>query len=178
MHKDKADSAVTIRPAGTGDAVRIAEIYNWYVENSFFTFEQEPLTASRAEERLQKAGPFHPWLVLVLDGRVNGFAYAGEFRSRAAYRQSVETTIYLDKDCRGGGLGLRLYESLIEELRTTDVHTAVAVIALPNPQSVALHEKLGFVKVGQLAEIGRKFDRWIDTGYWQLSLGTMADAGR
>jgi phosphinothricin acetyltransferase len=172
------DSSVTIRAVTGEDAARIAEIYNWYIENTSYTFEQQTLTVEQAAERLQKASERHPWLVLERQGRVDGFAYAGEFRTRAAYRQSLETTVYLDQACRGGGLGMRLYESLFGLLRQTDAHVAVAVIALPNPRSVALHEKLGFVKVGHLAEIGRKFDQWVDTGYWLLRLRGHVDVDR
>jgi phosphinothricin acetyltransferase len=110
--------------------------------------------------------------VLEQGGRVLGFAYAGTFRSRSAYRYSVETTIYLDREAQGKGLGTRLYEALIDRLRATPAHLLIAIIALPNDRSVGLHEKLGFEKAGHLQQVGRKFDRWIDVGHWQLLLGS------
>ena len=99
-----------------------------------------------------------------------GFTYASEFRARAAYQHSVETTIYLDRNHVGKGNGILLYKRLIELLADSSIHALIAIIALPNESSVALHEKLGFVKVGRLPEIGRKFGRWVDTGYWQMTL--------
>ena len=89
---------------------------------------------------------------------------------RSAYRRSVESTIYLDDDCAGQGLGTTLYSALLDILVDQQVHCVLAGIALPNPGSVALHEKLGFEKVAHLAEVGNKFDRWVDVGYWQRLL--------
>ncbi len=170
MNRSRTDTSILSRSARLSDAGWIADIYNWYVENTFITFEAQPLSNEIVELRLQKAGANCPWLVAEEAGKVIGFAYAGEFRARAAYRHSLETTIYLDPSCQGKGVGRQLYAALIDELQSTDAHVLIAVIALPNPQSVALHEKLGFVKVGHLAEIGRKFDRWVDTGYWHRKL--------
>ena len=99
-----------------------------------------------------------------------GYAYASPWRERAAYRHAVETTIYLESRFAGQGMGKRLYVALLQELRKLGLHTAFGVIALPNPASVALHEKCGFRKVGHLAEPGWKFERWVDVGYWQLML--------
>jgi phosphinothricin acetyltransferase len=110
------------------------------------------------------------WLVSEQRGSIVGYAYATEFDDRAAYRYSVETTVYLANDQVGRGLGSELYSALIEDLRSRSCHCAVGRIALPNKASVALHEKLGFANVAQLREIGHKFDQWIDVSYWQLIL--------
>lgn len=159
-----------IRSASTADAVSIAEIYNWYIENTYITFEAAPVSVSEMRKRLQRASRLHPWIVLEQHGKVSGFAYASEFRARAAYRHSVEITIYLDPQVHGNGFGTLLYGRLIEQLRESPAHVLVAVIALPNEQSIGLHEKLGFVKAGHLAELGRKFNKWVDVDYWQLTL--------
>lgn len=159
-----------IRTAAPDDAARIAEIYNWYVENTWISFEEAPVSELEIRDRMQRTGSARPWFVLQQEGRVMGFAYGGEFRSRTAYRFSVETTIYIDRQLLGQGAGTRLYNRLIDSLRDADVHVLLAAIALPNPASVALHEKLGYRKIGQLLQVGRKFDQWIDVGYWQLLL--------
>ena len=85
-------------------------------------------------------------------------------------RFSVETTVYVAPGHMRRGLGAALYRQLIDELRVRGVHAAVGGIALPNAASIALHEKLGFKKIGQFVEIGRKLDRWVDVGYWELIL--------
>ena len=163
-------SDLTIRDAEPTDVTEIARIYNWYVENTPITFEEQQVSEVVMGQRLGAAR--HPWLVLAHRGRVLGFAYAGTFRSRSAYRFTAETTIYLARDAQGKGLGTYLYESLIDRLRDTPAHLLMAIIALPNEKSIGLHEKLGFEKTGHLKQVGRKFDRWIDVGYWQLTLSS------
>jgi len=109
-----------------------------------------------------------PWLCAMVGGKLAGYAYATRWRERSAYRFTVETTIYLAPAFTGLGIGKTLYGELLTRLRTAGAHALMAVITLPNPASVALHEALGFQKVGQLAEVGFKFKRWVDVGYWQL----------
>lgn len=111
-----------------------------------------------------------PWLVLEEGNTITGYAYSGLWRTRSAYRHTVETTVYLAPDAVGGGRGTLLYTTLLGLLREQGLHTAMGVIALPNDASVALHEKLGFHRAGLFSEVGRKFDRWVDVGYWQLVL--------
>jgi phosphinothricin acetyltransferase len=101
---------------------------------------------------------------------VRGYAYATPWRTRAAYRHSVESSIYLAPDVGGRGLGRRLYQALLAALRPLEVHAVIGGVSLPNPASIALHERMGFRKVAHFSEVGRKFDRWIDVGYWQLML--------
>jgi len=101
---------------------------------------------------------------------VLGYAYASKWKSRCAYRYAVESSIYLAPDATGRGLGTRLYVALIDALRAKSVHTIIGGIALPNPASVALSEKLGFRKIGQFEQVGWKFEKWIDVGYWELIL--------
>jgi phosphinothricin acetyltransferase len=101
---------------------------------------------------------------------VVGYAYAGPWRSRAAYRDAVESTVYVESGLAGSGIGSKLYDALIPELRRRSFHCAMGGIALPNAASVALHEKKGFIKVAHFREVGWKFQRRIDVGYWELVL--------
>ena len=159
-----------MRIATTADAAAIADIYNHYVRETVVTFEETPVSTDEMARRIADVGTRYPWLIYEYDGAVVGWAYATEWKTRSAYRFSVETTVYLADSHRGRGTGTALYEALIAELKARKLHTAVGVIALPNSASVALHEKLGFAKIGHVAEVGRKFDRWVDVGYWQLIL--------
>jgi len=159
-----------IRPATIDDAEQIAVLYNYYVENTTVTFEEKCIPVSEIANRIVAVAADNSWLVSEQGGSIVGYAYATEFDDRAAYRHSVETTLYLANDQVGRGLGSELYSALIEDLRSRSRHCAVGRIALPNEASVALHEKLGFTNVAQLREVGRKFDQWIDVSYWQLML--------
>ncbi len=157
-----------IRSANDSDAEAIAGLYNHYVENSIATFETEPVSGADMSERValvQRLGL--PWLVIEADGQVCGYACAVRWKQRTAYRHSVESTIYMAHDSVGRGLGVPLYSELMRQLEPLGVHAVLAGIALPNEASVGLHEKLGFAKVAHMREVGRKFDRWIDVGYWQ-----------
>jgi L-amino acid N-acyltransferase YncA len=160
-----------IRPATAADAEPIARIYNHYVLRTIVTFEEEPVTtldmAQRIEETLA-AGL--PWLVAEDAGHVLGFAYASKWKGRCAYRHSVEVTVYLDANAIGRGHGSHLYESLFAALRGKSLHVAIGGIALPNPASIALHERFGMQKIAHFREVGYKFGRWIDVGYWQSVL--------
>ncbi len=160
-----------IRNVTLDDAQRLAEIYNYYIESSVITFEEEQIAVSDMRERIQYYSTANlPWLVFESGENILGFAYASLWRSRSAYRHSVESTIYLDKDSLGQGVGSKLYAQLFETLSALEFHIVIGGIALPNEASVALHEKLGFEKVAHFKEVGFKHDRWIDVGYWQKSL--------
>jgi phosphinothricin acetyltransferase len=136
------------------------------------TFEEEAVTEQDMAQRIADVSAAGlPWLVLEVDGKVAGYAYATKWRVRPAYRYSVESTIYLDQAFAGRGLGRLLYGALLDELRKRELHLVIGGIALPNDGSVALHEKLGFRKVAHFTEVGMKFGRWIDVGYWELKLG-------
>jgi L-amino acid N-acyltransferase YncA len=159
-----------VRTCRVGDAAVIAAIYNDYIRDTVITFEETPVTADEMARRIVEVGARYPWLVYEHDGAVVGWAYATAWKTRSAYRFSVETTVYLSPSHCGHGIGRALYEALIAELRSRQFHCAVGCIALPNPASIALHEKLGFEKTAHFAEVGWKFDRWVDVGYWQLTL--------
>ncbi|MFA6312228.1 MAG: arsinothricin resistance N-acetyltransferase ArsN1 family B [Sterolibacterium sp.] len=160
-----------IRPAIATDADSIARIYNHYILNTIITFEEQAVSAQEMAERIAEVTSASlPWLVAEDDGRIVGYAYASKWKGRCAYRFSVESTVYLDPDCVGKGYGTRLYESLFASLRECGMHVVIGGIALPNPASIALHEKLGMKKVAHFGEVGFKFDKWIDVGYWQATL--------
>ncbi|MEE4191842.1 MAG: N-acetyltransferase family protein [Halieaceae bacterium] len=160
-----------IRAARESDGEPLAALYNHYVRHTATTFETEPINGRDMFSRVaavQQIGL--PWLVLEEDGKLQGYACAVRWKGRAAYQNSVESTIYLAEGLGGRGLGTLLYEELLAQLRNRGMHCALGGIALPNAASVALHERMGFEKVAHLKEVGRKFDRWIDVGYWQCML--------
>ncbi|MGH8214512.1 MAG: arsinothricin resistance N-acetyltransferase ArsN1 family B [Rhodanobacteraceae bacterium] len=156
-----------IRNASLADAPAICAIYNHYVTGTIVTFEEQPVAAVEMQSRMAAVLERLPWLVLECGGDVAGYAYASPWKTRIGYRFAVESSIYLAPAHVGHGLGSALYESLLENLRTRNVHCVIGGAALPNPASGALHEKLGFTKVAHFREIGFKFGRWIDVGYWQ-----------
>jgi L-amino acid N-acyltransferase YncA len=161
-----------IRSAAPEDSAPIAALYNHFVERTVVTFEEKPIDAREMRSRIAAViGTGYPWLVIEADGRVVGYAYAKPWQTRSAYRRTLESTIYLAPDFARRGLGTQLYGALIDELRKARLaHCVVGGIALPNPGSIKLHEKLGFQLVGIFKEAGWKFDNWVDVGYWQLML--------
>ena len=159
-----------IRAIRPEDASQICVIYNYYIENTIVTFEETPVSESEMKSRIVQTTQKHPWIVYEQHGEVVGYAYASEWKSRCAYKYSVETTVYLKNDATGQGIGSILYGELIKLLRDKKLHAAIGGIALPNEASVALHEKFGFEKIGQFKQVGYKFNTWIDVGYWELIL--------
>lgn len=160
-----------IRSARDVDAAAIAALYNPYVTHTTVSFEEQPVTSQDMQGRLAGVAAARlPWLVAEAAGEVVGYAYASPWKTRAAYRFSVETSVYLQRDAGRRGLGSQLYEALLEALGACGVHAVIAGIALPNKASVALHEKFGLRKVAHFEQVGFKFGRWIDVGYWQKQL--------
>lgn len=159
-----------IRPAVPDDADAIAAIYNHYILHTTVSFEEQAVSESDMRDRMAEVQSVLPWLVCETNGSVDGFAYASPWKSRCAYRNSVETTVYLDKEKLGKGLGSQLYQPLLQTLKDRGFHTAIGGIALPNKGSVALHERFGFQQVAHFKEVGLKFNNWVDVGYWQLVL--------
>ncbi len=159
-----------VRKIDIKEVKEICDIYNFYVENTAITFEEQLVSAEDMAGRIKEITAELPWLVFTENTGVVGFAYASKWKSRCAYKYSVETTVYLKQSSFGRGIGTKLYKRLLSELKEHCYHTAIAGIALPNDASIALHEKLGFKKVAHFKETGFKFDKWIDAGYWQLIL--------
>lgn len=160
--------AVLVRLAEPADAAAIADIYCPYVEGSRISFEEEAPDAAEIARRM--ASPIHPWLVAEIAGRVIGYASTSPMRGRRAYRWSVETGIYVDRDAQGGGIGRALLHAHLDILNRQGFVTAIAGIALPNDVSVALHEKLGFTLSGIERGVGFKLGEWVDVGRWQRDL--------
>jgi L-amino acid N-acyltransferase YncA len=167
--------AVLIRFADENDAAAIAAIYRPYVEGSRISFEEAAPDATEMARRIAGAVPgLHPWLAADEDGRLLGFASSASFRTRRAYRWTVETGIYLAPEAKGRGLGRALLARLIHVLEAQGFVTAIGAIALPNDASVALHEKLGFLHTGTYRKVGFKMGEWLDVGLWQKELAPRA----
>jgi phosphinothricin acetyltransferase len=111
-----------------------------------------------------------PWLTAVRGARIVGYAYAGKWKTRSAYRFSTEVTVYVGPGLEGTGVGSALYGQLLAALKSGGVHAVIGGIALPNDASIRLHEKFGFKRVAHFQQVGFKFDRWVDVAYWQLIL--------
>ena len=159
-----------IRLATPADAAAVCRIYNHYVRDTIISFEEAPVPAAEMAARIDELCRTYPWYVYEEAGSVVGYAYAGPWRSRAAYRDAVESTVYVASGLVGSGIGSQLYDALIAELRRRSFHCVMGGIALPNAASVALHERKGFTKVAHFREVGWKFKRRIDVGFWELML--------
>lgn len=156
-----------IRAYEAKDVANICEIYNYYIANTVITFEENPLSPIDMSARIEAYTKFYPWLVCEVDGVVVGYAYATKWKERAAYKNSVEVTVYLEHTQGGKGYGKALYSKLLESLQNMNCHVVLGGIALPNEASVGLHEYFGFKKVAHFEEVGFKLGRWVDVGYWQ-----------
>ena len=159
-----------VRTANVDDLDVVAAIYAEQVRHGISTFDLEPPSVDYWEQRLDSTEAGDHLLVAEHDAEVLGFAYSSSYRSRPGYRLTRETSVYLAEQARGRGLGRLLYDALVPRLHADGMHVALALVALPNPASVALHEVCGFEHLGTMHEVGRKFDRWIDTAWYQLTL--------
>ncbi|MFZ0563112.1 MAG: N-acetyltransferase family protein [Terriglobales bacterium] len=155
---------IRIRIAERGDLARLTEIYNYYVLNTPVTFDVEPYTVERREAWLAQFGVTGRYRLLVAEdnGTVIGYAGTTRFRPKAAYDTTVETTVYCAPEAVGKGIGSRLYTELFAALKGEDIHRFVAVYALPNAATDALHRRFGFKVIGVLSENGRKFGKYWD----------------
>ncbi len=162
---------VTVRSAVPADLPRIAAIYDEQVRTAISTFDLESPGLGYWETRLASVEPGDHLLVGCSPaGEVVGYAYSSAYRPRPAYARTREVSVYLDASARGQGLGRLLYDDLLARLGADGVHQVLAVIALPNDASEALHRACGFARVGLLPEVGWKLGRWIDTALWGLTL--------
>lgn len=168
--KAGAAAGAVVRPTVESDFDAIATITNHYIQKTAIHFGYEPVTADELQQTWREGLAVYPWFTAANGSRVVGYAKAGAWRTRPAYRWTCEVGLYRAHDVHGHGLGTRLYSALIEELRARGFHSAVGGIAIPNKASERLHEKLGFVRVGVFRESGHKLGSWHDTGFWQLML--------
>ena len=175
MIKEKRGGTRTIRVAKISDAPAVAEIYAPAVEDSITSFEAKAPTVPEVECRMAETLRRWPWLVAEDNGRVVAYAYASEHRSREAYQWSVEVSVYVREEVRRQGVARALYAELFNFLRKQGVFNAYAGIALPNDASVALHESLGFKKIGVYRCVGHKMGAWRDVGWWHLVLQEHAE---
>ncbi len=167
---------LVIRPAQDDDGAAIAAVYAPYVRDTPVSFEMEPPSAMEMANRIIGTLSTHPWLVAERGGEIVGYTYAGKHSQRAAYRWTVDVTVYVRGGERRSGVGRRLYQALLGTLQQQGYRSAFAEIVLPNPGSAHLHEAMGFQHIGVHKDIGYKLGRWQDIGYWRLGLsdGTSA----
>ena len=153
------------------DADQIADIYGPYVRDTAVSFADRAPTGAESRDRIRTTIERLPWLVCERDGFVAGYAYAGPHRTSAAYRWSVETSIYVRPDRHRTGIGRALYTALLETLRLLGYHRAYAGVTEPNPASIGLHEAVGFEAFGTFAEVGSKLGAWRDVTWLACRLG-------
>ncbi len=161
---------LSIRRASIDDATAIANICNYYINETVVSFETEPLTARTMAERIEKALVRHEWLVGIVNSEIIGYSYLWPFKPRAAYHQTAESTVYISPDYQRKGYGRLLYEALIQSAKQRGFRELIGVIALPNPPSIRLHDQVGFNEVGVLNRVGYKFGKFINVAIWQKSM--------
>ena len=161
---------ITLRFARPEDADALLEIYRPYVEETAISFETSVPSREEFLRRITEISAFYPYLLAESDGQILGYAYAHEFGERGAFRWTVETSIYVRRDCRGAGVGARLYRALFELLRAQGIRTACAIITCPNDPSFAFHHAMGFRDSGILPNFGYKLGAWRGIAYLYLPL--------
>jgi phosphinothricin acetyltransferase len=167
-----ATAHIDVRAATVHDLPAINDIYNHYVVTAHYTFDLEPMSSEARSEwftHYGDAGRYRLFVALT-DGRVVGYACSSQLRPKPAYETSVETSIYVAPAAVGRGAGSKLYGELFRSLDGEDLHRAYAGVALPNPQSVMLHERFGFKRVAHFTEQGRKFGRYWDVAWFEKPL--------
>lgn len=152
------------------DTQSLLDIYNYYVLHSVATFDLEALSFEMFKNKIETINADFPFLVYEEHNNILGFAYGSRFRPKPAYNPVVESTVYVKHDAHGKQIGTKLYAELLKQLRQGNFHTVLGVLTIPNTGSVKLHENFGFKKVAHLSEVGYKFDKWHDVGFWQLKL--------
>ena len=174
----EAHPDLLVRLPAEGDLESLNDIYNQYVKDTHFTFDIEPWTIEARREWFNHYAPSgrHRLLIAESGGAVVGYACSNQYRPKPGYLTSVETSVYLASDAVGRGAGTKLYEELFKSLEAEDVHRAYAGIGLPNPASVALHERFGFKRVAHFTEQGRKFDRYWDVAWFEKPLGAQPES--
>ncbi|HWE03864.1 MAG TPA: GNAT family N-acetyltransferase [Tepidisphaeraceae bacterium] len=168
----------TLRLATEADLPAINSIYNYYVIHSTCTYQTDPATADERSAWFAAHGPQYPVTVAETDGEVIGWGSLSRFHPRAAYRPTVENSVYVRQDRLARGIGRLLLDDLIDRADELGYHSMIAGISADQEPSVKLHARAGFAKVGELREVGRKFERWLDVVYMQLILEPRHISGR
>jgi len=162
-----------LRPATDRDLPHMLEIYNHYVANSTVTFDEDALTLAEMRRKFRDVERLgFPWLVAVSpSGMILGYAYVTPWKAKAAYRYTVEDSIYLSPAASGKGIGKALMERMLDDAKAAGIKEVIAVIADRGADaSIAIHEKFGFTKIGEMGKVGFKFGRWLGTVLMQKSL--------
>ncbi len=160
-----------IRKAKISDAESIVNIYNYYIKETTVTFEIDELTTEDMAERIKKTfDSGYPFIVYEEEGKVIGYAYVRKWRERASYKNTLETSVYVDKDMKKNGIGKELYKVLIKECEKIGAHVLIGVLSETNSTSKKFHENIGFEKTGHFKEVANKFNKFIDVEFWSLML--------
>ena len=175
---DTREGAVALRPATLDDLQALTDIYNYYVVNTTITFDLRPFTAAERRpwfEDHKASGPHRLLVATDGGGACIGYASTSRWRAKPAYDTTVEASVYCHPQAVGRGCGTALYRALFESLEREDVETIVAGVSLPNPTSIALHERFGFHAVGVFHAVGRKFDKYWDVAWFERPLRSARD---
>ena len=147
----------------------LVEIYNYYVQNTIVTFDTEPLTFEVFKEKVERISKTFPFIVFEENNEILGYAYGSKWRQKSAYNHTVESTVYVKQNANGKQIGTKLYTELLKQLKQQKYHTVIGGLTLPNEASIKLHEKFGFQEVAHFKQVGYKFNKWLDVGFWQLT---------
>lgn len=161
---------MSLRNVEIKDALQIVNIYNHYVKTSVVTFDKSPFTKEDFEERIKSISSKFPFIVFEENNEVLGYAYANVWRTKPAYKHTVECTLYLRQDSFGKKIGSQLYTKLLSLLKEQGIKIVIGGLSLPNDESIGLHKKFGFRQVGYFEKVGEKFGKLIDVSFWQLDL--------
>lgn len=161
---------LTIRPITENDLTRCVGIYNYYIENTTITFEEQPLSLEAFSARVRRIEAQYPYLVAEEDGAVVGYAYLDAYNERSAYRYTADLSIYLAHDCLSRGVGGRLLEAIERAGAARGLRNIISIVTEENARSIAFHEKHGYTEVGRMRKVGLKFDRWLDVVFYQKVL--------
>ncbi|WNH11668.1 GNAT family N-acetyltransferase [Thalassobellus suaedae] len=159
-----------IRVVNINDARQLVEIYNYYVLKTIITFDNVPFSIEAFKNKIEIISSNYPFIVFENDNKILGYAYVNKWREKPAYKHTVEATVYLDHKAVGKQIGTKLYAELLKEIKKRNYHVVIGGLTLPNDASVRLHEKFGFKQVAHFKAVGLKFDKWLDVGFWQLTL--------
>lgn len=157
-----------IRPLNLNDTEELLDIYNYYVLNSIVTFDDEALSLDTFKDKITHINADYPFIVFEENNDILGYAYGSKWRPKPAYKHTVESTVYVKHGVLGKQIGTKLYTELLSQLKQQNYHAVLGGLTLPNDASVKLHEKFGFKQVAHFKEVGLKFGKWLDVGFWQL----------